>query len=1147
MMSRAFIAAVILMSTAALMSTASADNPTFNDPIAYTGHGVLFGHDGKPIEATPEFLKRTQQLYLNQLLDKADADTRKAFEKHRARLDEVISRGTPNAADRAYFEFKANARLIEFLIGHGTDDKVPTLVNLLNLRIDEALFPAETPTILPQSLADALATIPGAQGAGAVLFSTFNSGQAYINECAANGVPIPPDWGSSEWVHVGNLSDAQEFISVGAEARVYKYKGTGPEGTCIALPRFNGNGTGDIGLLGIICLGKQTSKACFWDNQQGDVNFTIGANESVPLSQFAGGAELKDGTGGTCTSCHAGENPFIIHPASALGQGALGDVVLQADNWYDPLVHPDWPQNPGPSLAVPAIAGIGECTGCHSQAGGGGRFPQLSSAITGYCGTILEQAVEKTMPVGSPGSSDMAAHVDAMRALCSGPAAPLLRIESEVLDYGEVELGFAFAKALVLHNDGNASVTVSVTRQTPAGDPNLGHWDEVNELANFTISSGQAPVVLRQVYEPQAVGNHSVELEVTSSDPSAPATTILLTGRGTTPRPIDSLLVLDRSGSMDDLAGDRTKIEAMRDAVMLYTDLMREDVGDKVGLVKYNEANSVYLPMTTITNGVKNAIALGELSMGALNDLARLKPDGATGIGGAMLTGASEVGGPFADRGSVMVVLTDGKENRAPTIAEAISQIGSDDPHIQMYSVGLGFDIEPTKLQSITNMGDEGYHQVVNTLRDETLFDLEAFYFKIFASAANMDMVTDPTHVVNLASNAPVVVDRARVISSDRNATFLVLDDPQMRPLYTLEFIAPDGTILSPGSTVGGIPIHEQVRNTYRIFRIVFPDPSQADTYVGNWILRLVPKGNWTRSVAKNLSAESRFGYGGIMHPVQGQVPIGFAGAVSSDYSLDARITATTYLPGAELQLYADLTDRGWPAPDGNVTVTITRPDQSVHVVTLHDNGQHGDGLSGDASWANSYAQTSVPGVYKLLFRSVGRNERGELAPRLIERYITLQRPEPDPRGPGGQPGGSDDNGNGTDCGACEGGAATYLIGRFDLRRDNKTLVHVMNPTGRALALVVSLFDDKGKPFQCMRDKIGPNGLVEIDIHSLDPPVKQGVVKIVALQPNTGKPTIGIVGNQILFGSNGAAETGLHPISRKILEGDMKRILERCQ
>ena len=868
--------------------------------IAYSGHGTIFDTDGQVIETTPEKLSELIDAYEKRAMESASEDVRAQAAGHRRKLAEAHGRIGADEKVGRYLDLTGRIAVVEFLERESGGGADKSHLNTLRWLAQTQLEVRPETLSLPDDVNSILSELRGTAGGsgGTVLFSTFNQGQAYINECAANGVPIPPDWGSSQWQLVGSLSDSEEFISVTAEAQVYKFKSTNPEGACIALPRVSGNGSGDIVLLGIICQGKQTGKVCFWDNQENDIGFNIGQNESVPLSDFAGGAELKDGSGGTCTSCHAGENPFILHPGTNLGMPALGDLPVMPDTWYDPLVHPDWPQNPGPSTAVPAIAGIGDCTGCHTQSFAG-RFPQLSTAIAGYCGTILEQAVQRTMPVGSPGSSAASSHVNAMRALCGGAADPLLRIESETMNYGQVELGFSFSKALVLHNDGNANLTVSVDLLTPAGDPNLDHWDEVNELASVTIEPGGAPVVLPQIYQPGALGAHQIELQVVSNDNSAPATTITLSGEGVNPRPIDTVLVLDRSGSMDDLAGDRTKIQAMKDAAMLYTDLLREDVGDKLGFVKYNNSNAVYMPLTSITNGVQNAIEMNQLSNGALTDPARLKPQGATGIGGAMLTGAAELGGPDPDRGSVMVVLTDGIENETPTIATAISDIGNNDPHIQMYSVGLGFNIEPDKLQDITNMGDEGYHQVTNTLSDETLFDLEAFYFKIFASAANMDMVTDPTHIVNLAQNQPVVVDRARVISSDRSATFLVLDDPMMRQLYTLEFEAPDGSVIVPGSTIGGIPIHEKTRGNYRIFRIVFPDQSQAATYVGDWLLRLTPNGNWTRSVGKNLSAESRFRYGGVSHPVNGQVPIGFAGAVASDYSLAAQISPSNFAPGA--------------------------------------------------------------------------------------------------------------------------------------------------------------------------------------------------------------------------------------------------------
>jgi len=44
------------------------------------------------------------------------------------------------------------------------------------------------------------------------------------------------------------------------------------------------------------------------------------------------------------------------------------------------------------------------CVGRHTQTGGAGRSPHLSSALPGYCGTILAKALLNTMPLGLPGS-----------------------------------------------------------------------------------------------------------------------------------------------------------------------------------------------------------------------------------------------------------------------------------------------------------------------------------------------------------------------------------------------------------------------------------------------------------------------------------------------------------------------------------------------------------------------------------------------------------------------------------------------------------------------------------------------------------------------------------------------------------------------
>lgn len=585
------------------------------------------------------------------------------------------------------------------------------------------------------------------------------------------------------------------------------------------------------------------------------------------------------------------------------------------------------------------------------------------------------------------------------------PAIPLLRTSDTVLDYREVELGFAFTKALVLHNDGNANLDVSVTITTPAGDPMLAQWS-LNETTTTTISPGDPPLILRQVYEPAAPGPHTMLMMVTSNDPATPSQPITLTGTGVNPIPVDSMLVLDRSGSMSGAAGDRIKIEALRDAAMLYTDLLRVDIGgtgtgDKLGFWKYNHQNSQYMMLDFITDAKKNNIdtdPTGELCDTALTDSARLKPSGTTGIGGAMQNAAAALGGPIADRKQVLVVLTDGIENKPPYILNVINPIENANPDLQMYSVGLGSNIEAGKLQSITNMGNEGYHQVSDALTGESLYDLENFYFKIFTNATGMDLVVDPTHVVNLLDPNPIIIDSARIISSDRSANFLVLDDPALRAFYDLDFVSPTGQIIVPGVTIGGIPIQQASRHTYKIYRIVFPDIAQAGTYVGDWLLRLTPNGEWSRKRVKKALAESDINHSSYISPYQGLVPIGFAAAVSSNYNLGVGVWANNYLPGTQVTLQGSLSDRGWPAVQGEINLTVTKPNDTTHTMALYDDGTHGDVTPSDGTWSNRFVQTSIPGVYKFLFQSVGYNARGELAPREATRYVTLKQPEPTPQ-----------------------------------------------------------------------------------------------------------------------------------------------------
>ena len=86
----------------------------------------------------------------------------------------------------------------------------------------------------------------------------------------------------------------------------------------------------------VTLLGRATSKVCFWDTQSlsptsprvlPNAVFTLGPNEQIPIGvpdlsidsqgrAAMGGYDLDTcpAANGVCTDCHAGGNPFIIHP-----------------------------------------------------------------------------------------------------------------------------------------------------------------------------------------------------------------------------------------------------------------------------------------------------------------------------------------------------------------------------------------------------------------------------------------------------------------------------------------------------------------------------------------------------------------------------------------------------------------------------------------------------------------------------------------------------------------------------------------------------------------------------------------------------------------------------------------------------------------
>ncbi|WP_421694975.1 hypothetical protein [Aestuariivirga sp.] len=495
-------------------------------PIAGMGHGALFDSRGRQLVPTDKLITNAIAWYKSNVYARASAELRLSYDRQ---LREARAARAMTVNQQLLLELRAVEWLYANAPAQPGDDKHRRALNALAYLLRFELPRTDTDVLVPYARPFAL----GAdferfiQQSGfrppltvTPLSATVNSGQAYITECRNNAVPIPPPIGDSRWVSQGFIPTDQLFL-VNTSVEVMTYKSTSPEGLCIALPRSNDTNPADgvtVALDGIVCLGKRASpltgksSACFWDNQMNGSSFPflkgtkipIGWNDPAQVSPnpsgnfMSGGAQLTSGSAGMCSDCHAGQNPFIVHPRNPVppkpfGQaqnpsaetvlGKLGKPPLNlpmfGDTWYDPIVLASWPQNRKRlnDAYVPAA-----CQGCHTAGGMAGQLPHLSTELTGYCDMVLAKSIQTglphSMPQGNPGSAandidvkaiaDLTASASNPTPFCAiGPTAgPSDRGDPHIVTTNGIAYDFQAAGEFVALKDEDGSFELQ-TRQSP--------------------------------------------------------------------------------------------------------------------------------------------------------------------------------------------------------------------------------------------------------------------------------------------------------------------------------------------------------------------------------------------------------------------------------------------------------------------------------------------------------------------------------------------------------------------------------------------------------------------------------------------------------------------------------------------------------
>ena len=143
------------------------------------------------------------------------------------------------------------------------------------------------------------------------------------------------------------------------------------------------------------------------------------------------------------------------------------------------------------------------------------------------------------------------------------------------------------------------------------------------------------------------------------------------------PPPItrDVLLVVDRSGSMSEGDGTgRHKIDAAKDAVSLFVQLVQAGTGNRAGLVSFSTtAGPPLFAIANVTDPNKNALIGGPPFAGGF--VGALTPGGATSIGEGLDAARAQFPMPGANPRAILL-LTDGLQNTPRFIADVEASLG---------------------------------------------------------------------------------------------------------------------------------------------------------------------------------------------------------------------------------------------------------------------------------------------------------------------------------------------------------------------------------------------------------------------------------------------------------------------------------------
>lgn len=590
---------------------------------------------------------------------------------------------------------------------------------------------------------------------------------------------------------------------------------------------------------------------------------------------------------------------------------------------------------------------------------------------------------------------------------CQAASIVLMTPALDFIDIPQGPMGMVREQPLAIAFEVISPGTAVTLEYAPGGAPAHPQLVPYNTSVSVGPTAGNSIATARLwvIFRTGAVGASIPTQVVTVREPVSNQTwEITIDGNTIARRTTKVALVLDRSGSMAEDRGDgQSKHIALQQAAETFVAAMLE--GDGVGLVRYDDNAQV-------VQGVK------KLGAGGLSDLNRnqtidlingntFDPAGATSIGDGIYEGRgilNAAADPYD--GQALVVLTDGKENRARYIADVAAEIDA-----RTYAIGLGSpqNTSAAALQNISG-NNGGYLLVTGAIDTQNRFLLQKYFLQILAGVSNADVVLDPDGELH---DGAVHRIPFQLTEGDSGFDAIVLSPHASAIDFRLQ--TPTGLILEPWRALAEPSMHFEQGKRMAYYRLALPAQLVQDRFNhgGTWHALLTigrprteptrdsPHGN-DRSLMQGLYApaaqrlrraeerlarnESRRQFE-LTQRSRGQGPWAaelsqFAARADrrrslpysllvhsySNHALRAEISQSGFEPGATVFATATLTQSGMPLDDGNVWAELTRPDGLRH--ELHF----------DRSEPGRYTARFVadaPGVHRLRIRASARSRLG--------------------------------------------------------------------------------------------------------------------------------------------------------------------------